>query len=185
MDVKTNCIPQGEFSHTIINPWQNSVPSEIIVAICDTAATQGHGSYGSNGLYFEHCHLSFCKCELEGSDLQNSPIHVRYGDNARDSNYVDGYRSLLGFGGVQNVIPFNYYDYYNKGLIMYRFTLEEDESGAANPYGSIVPLRRSGNLTIKMSFEKALESPKTVYLFGLFASGFTISSNRLVKRMYP
>lgn len=183
MEVKSNNIPQGEYGHKIVNPWQQDVPSEIIIAICDTKAA--HGSYDTNGLYFEHSHLRYIKCEWENEHLQNSPINVRYGITSQESDFAEGYNSLRGFGGIPNVVPFNYSDYFN-GLVMYRFTLEEDQSGlAVGQHGSVLPLKRTGQLVIHMSFEKPTDSPKTVYMFGLFATGFSINSNRTVKRMYP
>lgn len=109
----------------------------------------------------------------------NSPIYTRYDEReAVKSSYLQAYNSLRGFGGVPNVAPFGLLDYYC-GKVLYRF-LSEDHDSMIGSSAEVVPLKRSGNLRVTLQFDKALSSPKTVVMFGTFASGFKVDTYRRV-----
>lgn len=176
-DIKCFSVPQGSFSAEIVNPFNGKIPAELVCGIIDSKAYHGH--YGLDSLKFEHCHLRAIQCLVDGSDLGQSPINLRYGNSAVESTYIDGYNSLKGFGGTPNTVPFSMDDYYN-GRILYRFLAEEDDilSNMSQNGGMVIPLKRSGNLKLNLHFDKALEAPKMIMLFGQFASGFKITANR-------
>lgn len=180
-DIRLIDVPQGAYSVEIPNPYQGRVPSELVVGIIDSKAR--HGDYQMSSLRFERCNLRLIQCLVDNQHLGHSPINVRYGASELESSYQQGYASLQGMGKIDNVVPFSMTTYFNK-LPLYRFVSQGDEtsSGVGQP-GAVLPLRRTGNLKVVLQFDRALDDPKTVIMFGQFASGFKITSNRDVLMM--
>lgn len=179
-DIKCFSIPQGSYSADIVNPFNGRIPSQLVCGIVDTRSY--HGDYSMSCLKFEHCCLRAIKCLVDGSHLGQSPIYTRYGDSEIESDFVQAYNSLKGFGGVPNCVPFSMTHYY-KRTALYRFLSEEEDSMfgfGSNSGTDILPLRREGNLKLTLQFDQALKEPKTVMLFGQFSSGFKVTSNREV-----
>jgi hypothetical protein len=114
-------------------------------------------------------------------DLVNSPIQVQYGLSAEESSYLEGYNSLRGLGGVTDTIPFSYAQYYN-GLCLYRFVSEQQDT-VTGSQGDLIPLQRTGNVVVRLQFDKPLDSPKTVIMFGSLAAGFSVDRHRAVHIM--
>lgn len=181
-DIRMVDVPQGAFSVEIPNPFNGRQPSELVVGIVDSQARHGH--YGMSSLRFERCNLRLIQCVVDNQHLGHSPIHVRYGETELESSFQEGYNSLRGFGMIPNAMPFSMNTYFNK-LALYRFVSQGDEaagSGFGEP-GQVLPLRRTGNVKLVLQFEQALDTPKTVIMYGQFASGFKITSNRDVLLM--
>lgn len=177
-EIKCFAVTQGSYSTEIVNPFQGSVPSQLVCGIVDSRAL--HGDYGKDSLKFEHCNLRSIKCVVDGADLGQSPIYTKYKDTVVDSDFTVAYNSLRGFGGVSNVVPFGLRDYYD-GKTLYRFISEDEDVsniGGGQGTGSVLPLKRSGNVKLNLQFDTPLDSPKTVMLFGEFPWQFKISSNR-------
>ena len=175
-ETKLFAIAQNSYSAEINSPYDGRVPSQLIMGLCDAESV--HGSYNKDCFKFEHCNLRSIQCIVDGSDVGQSPIYTKYGDTAFESSYIEGYNSLRGFGGIQNIAPFGLFAYHN-GLTLYRFVIEEQESGTVSQ-GDVIPLQRTGNIRLKLQFDKPLKNPKTLIVFGLFASGFKIDRNRAV-----
>ena len=179
VETKLFAIPQNSYSLEVNSPFESRIPSSLVLGIVDAESV--HGSFAKESLRFEHSNLRVIQCVVDGMDVGDSPIHTKYGDSAHKSSYMEGYNSMKGFGGIPNVVPYGYDAYFN-GLTLYRFQFEDQES-VTGSRGELIPLQRSGNLRVKLQFDKPVKKPKTLVAFGEFASGFKIDRNRAVHPM--
>ena len=180
-DIRLVDVPQGSYSVEIPNPYNGRQPAELVVGIIDSRAR--HGDYGMSALQFERCDLKLIQCLVDNQHLGNSPINMRYGNTYIDSEFTQAYETLRGFGGNTDVMPFSMNTYFNK-LPLYRFVSQGDEESSwVGQPGSVLPLRRNGNVKLVLQFGQALKTPKTVVMFGQFPGGFKLTSNRDVLLM--
>ena len=173
-EVKKFAIAQGLFGAEINNPFEGRVPAEMVIGIVDGAAS--HGRYNSDPFYFEHCSLNYLQATCDGEDLSNSPMAVKFGETAMESQFIDGYKSLMGVGGFPGIVPMDRVSYFS-GNTLFRFVREQEDSQS----GDIMPLKRTGNVRLSLKFDKALTDPKTIIVFASFPSGFRIDKNRSVQ----
>ena len=163
-EVKKFTLAKGIYSSMINDPFQGAVPEQMIIGIVKDSAQ--NGEYMANPYFFEHSNLNFLSVTVDGQPLGIDPLQVKYGKKPEEGNYLQGYQTLSGINGNGN--PIKRLDYPH-GFTLYRFHEEYERN-----------LKRKGNVTISLRFDKALEQGMCLIVYATFPGGIKVDKSRAV-----
>ena len=169
-EVKKFTLSKGIYSSSINDPFQGRIPSELVIGLVKDSAQ--NGSYGKTPFLFEHTNLNFIGVTVDGKPMGIDPLQPKYGDKPEDGNYIEAYKTLNGISGGDKVNPISRLDYPG-GFALYRFHEEFDSDDSLLP-------KRSGNMSISLRFDKALENGMCVIVYATFPGGIKVDKSRAV-----
>lgn len=162
---KTYVLPANQTSLIAELPFSQIIPQNLLMAIVDMNAMQGR--YDKNGLYFSHADLSHVHITINGSTVYN----IR---SAFPHHTAGIYYSTLEALGLEtrNSLTFQAFKA-GRTVCAFNFVTEDIENG--------IPLEKSGNLRISLSFAQAQKQNLIIIFFAETLGLIDIDSRRHVK----
>ena len=164
-DIKTYTIPSGSFQFSTENLFQSNIPSQVIVAMVDSAACAGNITL--NGFNFQHFHCNFADFKVNGQSTPTQPFQPNFDAD----QYITPFLSLSSGKKKRNIIT---RDDYQSGYTIFKWNIE------GRPEEDFTTLRRQGQTRLTLKFSSSLKKPVTVIVYGRFPSIMRIDKARTV-----
>ncbi len=164
-DLKTYTIPSGNFQFSTEDLFQSKIPSQVIVAMVDSAACAGNMTL--NGFNFQHFQCNFADFKVDGQSTPTPPFQPNFDAD----QYITPFLSLSRGNQKRNIIT---RDDYSAGYTIFMWDIvgrhEEDFTN----------LVRRGETRLTLKFSSALKKPVTVIVYGRFPAILQIDESRVV-----
>lgn len=162
---KTYVLPANQTTLIAELPFSQIIPQNLMMAFVSMSNMQGR--YDTNPLYFHHANLSHVHITINGSTVYN--IRSDFPHHTAGLYYAT--LEALGLE-TRNSLT---YETFKQGrtICSFRFVSEDIADG--------VPLDRSGNLRINLSFSEAQNSNLVIIFFAETLGVINIDSHRHVK----
>ena len=160
-DIKTTALASGQYSYSVDDLFQGSVPSKLIVGLVSSEAYSG--SYKKNPFNFHHYDCSSLGFYVDGQSYPSHPLQP----NFEAGQYTDCYRTLTHFREDINITR----DDYKKGYCLYVLDID--------PYYSFNTKRR-GHCRLEIKFAKALPESVTLMVYATFPEVLSNNQSRTV-----
>ena len=163
-DVRSYQIPTGAYNANFENLYGGRIPLEVVAGL--VSAVGYSGSIEKNPLRFQHFNLNQIAVSVDGVSVPGPSLKP----NFEDDDWCESFLTLFKEGDHTDVKSATYKTHH----CLYRFDLE--------PYMSedAVPVPKSGNARISLSFSKPLSEGVTLILYAKFADRFLIDRERNV-----
>ena len=160
-DIKSIALASGQYSYSIEDLFQGSVPSKLIVGLVSSEAYSG--SYKKNPFNFRHYDCSSLGFYVDGQSYPSHPLQP----NFEADQYTDCYRTLTHFREDINITL----DDYQNGYCLYVLDID--------PYYTFNTKRR-GHCRLEIKFAKALPESVTLMVYATFPEVLSINQSRAV-----
>jgi hypothetical protein len=160
-DIKSIALASGQYSYSIDDLFQGSVPSKLIVGLVSSEAYSG--SYKKNPFNFRHYDCSSLGFYVDGQSYPSHPLQP----NFEADQYTDCYRTLTHFREDINITL----DDYQNGYCLYVLDID--------PYYTFNTKRR-GHCRLEIKFAKALPESVTLMVYATFPEVLSINQSRAV-----
>ena len=161
---KTYVVSANQTSHIIDLPWNQIIPDKLYLCMTDLASFSGN--FNRNPLYFQHADVTNIQVQINGVPLYN--ISAKFPHQTAQAYYETcsalglGYDHLLTFEGFKNGGTLFVFDFSNEQL------------------DDIIPLEKSGNLRISLTFSSGVAHNRLILLFGESMGILNIYEDRTV-----
>ena len=155
-DIKVFQLAAGSYSASFDNIFTTS-PYEIVIAMVKSKAYSG--SSVENSYNFQHYNINFLEIALDNVSCPGAPLKPDF--DAK--NYTEAYMKLIDTRNPNQRLGIHY-DEYAEGYTLFRFELPKDN--------------RRGNVSIRLSFSKALPEGAAMIVYAKYNSEFKIDSER-------
>ena len=177
-EIKKFGLPKGYHSCTLNDPWQGSVPTEIIMGLVSESAEAG--SYEYSPYDFENANLNYLQVTIDGKETPQGAIQPAYptDQDATKGQYLDAYMSL--FRGQQDIDLGISREDYPFGYAVYIIRIDSQTTPLQDP--DFLPLNRKGNVRITLRFKEKLSKSMLLISAAKFGAGFKVDASRTI---YP
>jgi hypothetical protein len=167
-------IAKDVFSAEFSDPFLNQIPSEMLIGLISDVSC--HGSWDKNPLSFMPHDVSNIQVTVDGQQLGHGNIEVVYSDEPENGQYMQGYTTLCCLENNEGVNPIPRLDYPG-GYCLYRIASEFANNISDH---DVVPVKRTGNLRISVTFAKKTPEPLTLIIYAKQGGAVKIDLNKAV-----
>lgn len=175
--IKRVTLPAGIYQWEGTDPFATQVPSQLICALVKNSAA--FGRLTENPFFFETADLTSISVLVDNHHMVNSPIQTQFSDSEDENDFcLNAYNSLNGVVPGEACVNPILKSEFSQGKAIYRFLYHPD-CGLSSDQDEI-PLRRTGNMKIGLTFRKPLPCPMTLLLMGSFPATLKIDKTKNV-----
>lgn len=160
-DIKSIALAKGQYSYSVDDLFQGTVPSKLIVGLVSSEACSG--SFTKNPFNFKHYDCNTIGFYVDGQACPSYPLQPNFEAN----HYSDCYRTLFTF---REDLKINY-ENYKAGFTLYVLDID--------PYMTFNTKRR-GHCRLELKFAKALPESVNVIVYATFPEVLMIDQTRTV-----
>lgn len=165
-------VKEGSRYKTIPRPFEEKIPSRLIVGMVSTAAYMGH--FQKDPLHFKHYDISEATFQIDNVSVPKRPYKMNPSKRAYIEPLLDLY-NVLGKAGEDADIGINR-DNYGKG----NFLLPFDVTPTTSADMSYIAKAKGGTSSLKLEFAKGLPEDMSVICYGVFPAEIKIDHCRTV-----
>ena len=169
---KVISVPKGEMMLQQDHRFLGQIPERLVIGCVHNRAFSG--SYTHNPFNFQHFGVNSISLNVDGIQVPSKPIKPTFGDTP-GANAIRAYQTL--FSGTDKLYKDsgNYIsrEDYDRGYALYAFDLSPDLSA-----GQHLSLKKTGNLRLEMSFDKALTAGINIIVYAEFSNILEIDRAR-------
>ena len=162
---KSYVIGTGESSIMIDQPFTNCIPDKLTMLFLNMNTMSG--ALNQNPLYFDHCNIGNIHITINGTSIYN--INSDF-ENGEFSHLFYECQKSIGID-TGNMITYNSFE---KGRSVFCFNFINE------PVEDSLPVERSANLRLSLSFKQAMQSPHVIILLADTTGIISIDNQRIV-----
>ena len=160
-EIKTTAIAAGQYSYSVDNIFQDTIPAKLIVGLVSSSACSG--DYSKNPFKFKHFDCNHVGFYIDGQSIPTQPLHPNYAGD----QYVDSYRTLAIYRSDITVSQTDY----KQGYCLYALDIDPHQT---------FNTKRKGNCRLELKFAKPLPESVTLILYGSFPEALIVDKSRAV-----
>ena len=161
---RTYALPANQNSTVIDLPWSQVIPDKLFIAIQDLQNYSG--AYNKNGLYFQHGQLERLQVYINSVPIRSLQASF---PNEVAQLYFDTLNSI---GMLTDTLLTHRAFKDGKTLFVINFEQEDLKN--------VIPIEKSGNLRIELSFSERVDRNRIIFLFGDSVGVLGVDQDRLV-----
>jgi hypothetical protein len=171
--IKTANITSGMQEETLSNIFMGQLPVRLIVGLVRSKNYNGHKE--TDPFTFEHFNISHISLSVNGRQIPTRALEPNFEQKECRRAYHQLLETVLGPCQDERSIGISLNDYISGGKTLFGFTLVSDGGGSS----SVAP-RRSGNINLRLRFNKPLTDNITVLMYAEFQNVIEIDATRNV-----
>jgi hypothetical protein len=175
--IKTAHITTGMQEETLSNIFMGQLPVRLVVGLVKSKNYNGHKE--TNPFTFEHFNISHISLSVNGRQIPTRALEPNFEQKECRRSYHQLLETVLGSCQDERSIGISFDDYVSGGKTLFGFTLVSDGGGNS----SVAP-RRSGNINLRLRFNKPLTDNVTVLMYAEFQNVIEIDATRNVTTDY-
>ncbi len=170
-DIRTFAVAAGQYTVSVEDIFQGSVPTSLIVGLISSEAYSGN--LKRNPFNFQHMNCSYLALYVDG---QSKPAHPLQ-PNFEKGNFVEAYLTLFTGTGKYRTNSGNFIsrEEYPEGYTLYVIDVEGKSGNVEHSY----PKR--GHTRLELRFGAPLPEATTIILYGTFPGTFQIDRARSIR----
>ena len=161
---RTYALPANQNSIIIDLPWGQVVPDKLYIGIQDLENYSGR--YTNNGLYFQHGRMERLQVSINSVPIRS--LQSTFPDRVAQL-YFD---TLSSIGLLSDTLVTHKAFTNGKSFFMVNFDQEDLKN--------VMPLEKSGNLRVELTFGEVVDRNRIVFLFGDSVGILAVDQDRLV-----
>lgn len=180
-EIKTYNIAKGVGNWSQENVFQDNIPNKLLICMVDSEAYNGQNQ--KNPFNFQNFQLNYVDFTINGVTRENytlfpsfeyetsnaEGVKTKHGNDDYNLSYLNLFKQCY---RTEGIIPNISHLDFKHGYCIHKF-----EIGGADLSSMSTPLRK-GQTTLTLKFNKSLDAPVTVLVYGVFNSLFKIDESR-------
>lgn len=168
--MKVFTLPSGQFSASLDDVFQGSIPTKLTVGL--VSATAYNGNLKLNPLNFGHYFVSTIGFHVNGESVPAQPLVC----NFEQDQYIEAYKTLFTVSGKDEGDYGNEINrhQYKNGYTLFSFLVDPTASTDLLYW----PIPKRGHTRLDIKFSKPLPESVNVILYATFPGVFEIDANR-------